>query len=141
MPSPQMMLDEGCPATSARYVAPPHPTRRYAASHLLPRGEKGKERLLTCNHLVAYYPTHGRRLPGACGCIPKRTARPVACTERADAERALRWTGHDAAGRHQAPFDSGRRQPRGDDQARPREAALSQSGADPSDRRPLDQEV
>src|ERR1700760_3979594 len=53
----------------------------------------------------------------------------------------MRRPRHDASGRDQAPRHSRGGQPRHDPQARPREAALSQPGADPSDRRALDQEI
>ena len=56
-------------------------------------------------------------------------------------QRTLRRAGDVAAGGDKAPWDSRGGQPRHHDQAWPREAALSQSGADPSDRRAVDQEI
>src|SRR5262245_35256103 len=120
------MTDDGTMRTPAGWIS-----RNHAGSRQSWR--------LTGNRLVAYC-GHGRGVQGARRSQPAAIAGSAARPQRPDSRRIVRTPRHDATGGLEASRGAGGCQPGRGGQARPREAALPQSGACPRDRRTVDQQ-
>src|SRR5437879_2078234 len=102
-----------------------------------------KNPLLTCNYLVAYYPSceDGPGFQSSRRFQPPQVARPLARGQRPGAWRSLQAPRHEPPGRHQALEIAGVRQPGGHRLARPRETPLPESRPDSRNLRTLDWKV
>ena len=136
-------------------LALPPPRRPLARRVVLPRAV-GRERRqvglaaelppaiasrLTCDHLVTYYPGHGRRVQGPRRPHAPQPARRALQGGRADADSAGGSAPDVALRRDEAPEGARGGEPRGHQAARAREAPLPEPRPDPARPRQVGEQV